>query len=128
MKKFMDVLIKEMGKPLLVAYQFKHELERILKRFPQAQAFAKGAKGNKQMEAWNRGEIDILCVHPASAGHGLNFRNGERAIRIWRTVEFDSSGRKVPGWWLCMELPSGRILSYPGIVSALIWPLPSSST
>lgn len=42
-------------------------------------------------------------------------RNGERAIRIWRTVEFDSSGRKVPGWWLCMELPSGHILSYPGI-------------
>lgn len=41
--------------------------------------------------------------------------NGERAIRIWRTVETDSSGRKVPGWWLCMELPSGRILSYPGI-------------
>lgn len=42
-------------------------------------------------------------------------RNGERAIRIWRTVEFDSYGRKVPGWWLCVELPSGRILSYPGI-------------
>lgn len=42
-------------------------------------------------------------------------RNGGRAIRIWRTVEFDSSGRKVPGWWLCVELPSGRILSYPGI-------------
>lgn len=42
-------------------------------------------------------------------------RNGERAIRIWRTVETDSSGRKVPGWWLCIELPSGRILSYPGI-------------
>lgn len=41
--------------------------------------------------------------------------NGERAIRVWRTVEFDSSGRKVPGWWLCVELPSGRILSYPGI-------------
>lgn len=42
-------------------------------------------------------------------------KNGERAIRIWRTVEFDSSGMKVPGWWLCVELPSGRILSYPGI-------------
>ena len=42
-------------------------------------------------------------------------KNGERAIRIWRTVETDLSGRKVPGWWLCMELPSGRILSYPGI-------------
>lgn len=47
---------------------------------------------------------------------GANLRkNGERAIRIWRTVETDSSGRKVPGWWLCMELPSGRTLSYPGI-------------
>lgn len=42
-------------------------------------------------------------------------KNGERAIRIWRTVETDLSGRKVPGWWLCVELPSGRILSYPGI-------------
>ncbi|APM00319.1 DNA polymerase [Salmonella phage STP03] len=47
---------------------------------------------------------------------GANIRsNGERAIRIWRTTETDSSGRNIPGWWLCMELPSGRILSYPGI-------------
>lgn len=47
---------------------------------------------------------------------GANIRsNGERAIRIWRTTEIDSSGRNIPGWWLCMELPSGRILSYPGI-------------
>ena len=73
----LESIVEELqGAPLLVAYQFKHELERILKRFPQAQAFAKGAKGNKQMEAWNRGEIEILCVHPASAGHGLNLQDG----------------------------------------------------
>lgn len=41
--------------------------------------------------------------------------NGDRAICIWRTKEKDSQGRFVPGWWLCVELPSGRIMSYPGI-------------
>ncbi len=47
---------------------------------------------------------------------GASIRSdGGRAIRIWRTMETDSSGRNIPGWWLCMELPSGRILSYPGV-------------
>jgi len=64
------------GAPLLVAYQYKHDLERILKKFPEAVALAKGAKGNKQIDAWNRGEIPMLCVHPASAGHGLNLQDG----------------------------------------------------
>lgn len=64
------------GSPLLVAYQYKHDLQRILKKFPHAMALAKGAKGNRQIEAWNRGEIDMLCVHPASAGHGLNLQDG----------------------------------------------------
>ncbi len=40
--------------------------------------------------------------------------NGDRAIKISRTVE-RREGKKVPGWWLKVELPSGRILSYPGI-------------
>lgn len=40
--------------------------------------------------------------------------NGDRAIKISRTVE-RRDGKKVPGWWLKVELPSGRILSYPGI-------------
>lgn len=64
------------GSPLLVAYQYKHDLQRILKKFPHAVALAKGAKGNRQIEAWNRGEIEMLCVHPASAGHGLNLQDG----------------------------------------------------
>ncbi len=73
----LESIVEELqGAPLLVAYQFKHELERILKRFPQAQAFSKGAKGNKQMEAWNRGEIPMLLIHPASAGHGLSLQHG----------------------------------------------------
>lgn len=64
------------GAPLLVAYQYKHDRARILKKFPSAVALAKGAKGNAQIEAWNRGEIEMLLVHPASAGHGVNLQDG----------------------------------------------------
>lgn len=64
------------GAPLLVAYQFQHDRARILKKFPDAVALAKGKKGNDQIDAWNRGEIPMLLVHPASAGHGLNLQDG----------------------------------------------------
>ncbi|EMB9411579.1 hypothetical protein U9V99_004258 [Salmonella enterica subsp. enterica serovar Montevideo] len=64
------------GAPLLVAYQYQHDRARILKKFPDAVALAKGQKGNRQIEAWNRGEIPMLLVHPASAGHGLNLQDG----------------------------------------------------
>lgn len=64
------------GAPLLVAYQFQHDRARILKKFPEAVALAKGKKGNDQIDAWNRGEIPMLLVHPASAGHGLSLQDG----------------------------------------------------
>lgn len=64
------------GAPILVAYQYQHDRARILKKFPDAVALAKGDKGNAQIEAWNRGEIPMLLVHPASAGHGLNLQDG----------------------------------------------------
>ena len=64
------------GAPLLVAYQFQHDRARILKKFPDAVALAKGKKGNDQIDAWNRGDIPMLLVHPASAGHGLNLQDG----------------------------------------------------
>lgn len=41
--------------------------------------------------------------------------NGDKAIKITRTFTRDGEGKKVPGWWLKLELPSGRVLSYPGV-------------
>lgn len=41
--------------------------------------------------------------------------NGDKAIKISRTFTRDDEGKKVPGWWLKLELPSGRVLSYPGV-------------
>lgn len=69
------------GEPALVAYWYKHERERILKRFPQAREL----KSRADEEAWNRGEIEMLLVHPASVGHGINLQFGGHNI-VWFTI------------------------------------------
>lgn len=66
----------------LVIYQFRHELERIKKRFPYAQELPKGKKLKETFDAWNKGEIKMLLLHPASAGHGLNLQFGGRRM-VW---------------------------------------------
>lgn len=73
-------LVEELaGQNLFVAYQFKSDLARILKRFPQARVLDK--KSSTQDE-WNRGEIPILLAHPKSAAHGLNLQHGGHNI-LW---------------------------------------------
>lgn len=68
------------GNPFLMAYEFNHDLERLLKRFPNTPYIGKGvsaAEGKKIEDRWNRGEIEFLLAHPASAGHGLNLQKGQ---------------------------------------------------
>lgn len=77
------------GNPLLLAYEFNHDLDRILKRFPKAPYIGKGvsAKEGARIEAaWNRGEIPLLPAHPASAGHGLNLQKGNAHHVGWFNV------------------------------------------
>lgn len=72
-----SILAESAGEPLLVAYHWKHDLEKLLKAFPQGREL----DDNPATEgAWNRGEIPLLFVHPASAGHGLNLQDGGRII------------------------------------------------
>lgn len=66
----------------LVVYQFRHELDRILERFPHAVALPKGAKIKQVFRDWNEGKIKMLVIHPASAGHGLNLQFGGRRM-VW---------------------------------------------
>lgn len=74
-----DNLIEEAnGQPVLVFYNYKHERDRILARYPEAVS----VKEDNAVERWNRGEIPILLAHPASAGHGLNLQAGGHII-IW---------------------------------------------
>ena len=72
-----DLIESANGKPLLVAYWFKHDRERILKRFP-----ARDINTKKDIDDWNAGKIPIALIHPASAGHGLNLQEGGSAI-VW---------------------------------------------
>lgn len=54
-------------------------------------------------------------VRPALDPSGRFVFDEEKAIKITRTFTRDDDGKKVPGWWLKLELPSGRVLSYPGV-------------
>ena len=73
-----DVIEAINGRPVLVFYSFRHDLERIMRRFPQA----KKLEGAAEIDAWNRGEVPILLAHPAGAGHGLNLQAGGNHI-VW---------------------------------------------
>ena len=64
---------------LLVAYNYKHELTALKKKFPNAVVLD---KEGTIVEQWNKGEIKILLAHPASAGHGLNLQKGGKTL-IW---------------------------------------------
>lgn len=64
---------------ILVAYNYKHELDRLLDRYPFA---VKLDKEGKAVKDWNEGKIKMLLAHPASAGHGLNLQHGGSLI-VW---------------------------------------------
>ena len=72
-----DLIEGANGKPVLVAYWYKHDLERIKERFPVRQI-----QSSKDIEDWNDGKISIAVIHPASAGHGLNLQSGGSTL-IW---------------------------------------------
>ena len=59
--------------PVLVAYHFKSDLERLLKAFPKGRHLDKDPQ---TILDWNAGKIPVLFAHPASAGHGLNLQDG----------------------------------------------------
>lgn len=77
-----DILEAANGHPVLLFYTYRHDLERIQRRFKQCRVLRKGADGNKDIADWNAGKIELLAVHPASAGHGLNLQDGGNVI-VW---------------------------------------------
>lgn len=66
------------GKPILCFYSYRHDLERIKKKFK----FARKLESSQDIEQWNNGEIPLLLAHPAGAGHGLNLQSGGNII-VW---------------------------------------------
>ena len=73
-----DLIEAANGRPVMVCYWFRHDLERIRGRFPAV----RGLKTAKDIEDWNVGKIPVALVHPASAGHGLNLQYGGCTL-VW---------------------------------------------
>lgn len=73
-----DLVEAANGKPLLVAYWYKHDLQRIKARFKNARCIDTA----KDIDNWNAGKIPLALIHPASAGHGLNLQDGGCTI-VW---------------------------------------------
>lgn len=72
-----DLIESANGKPVLIAYWFKHDLNRICERFNVVKLDTAD-----DMQRWNAGEISVAIIHPASAGHGLNLQAGGSTL-IW---------------------------------------------
>lgn len=79
-----DIIEDNPDENLLVAYNFKSDLERILARFPQAVVLDQDPE---TLARWNRGEISMLLAHPQSASHGLNAQRGGRMI-VWFSLNW----------------------------------------
>lgn len=72
-----DLVEAANGKPVLVAYWFKHDLDRIRAHFA-----VREIKSSRDIADWNAGKIPVAVIHPASAGHGLNLQAGGRTL-VW---------------------------------------------
>lgn len=73
------------GKPCLIGYHFRHDLQRLQKLFPNAPFIGSGVKETALttiINNWNNGEYPVLLAHPQSAGHGLNLQGTGYAV-IW---------------------------------------------
>ena len=73
-----DLMEAANGKPLLVAYWYEHDLQRIKARFKNARCI----DTTQDIDDWNAGKIPLALIHPASAGHGLNLQEGGCTI-VW---------------------------------------------
>ena len=77
-----DLIEAANGKPVLVAYWFKHDLERISARLKDRHISFTKLDTSDSIASWNEGKWPVALIHPASAGHGLNLQSGGSTI-IW---------------------------------------------
>ena len=72
-----DLIEGANGKPILIAYWYNHDLQRIKERFKVCEI-----KTSQDIKDWNDSEIPVAVIHPASAGHGLNLQSGGSTL-VW---------------------------------------------
>lgn len=77
-----DIIESANGKPVLVAYWFKHDRTRIAERLGKLGIVYQEIKSSQSIKNWNSGKLQVALIHPASAGHGLNLQSGGNFL-VW---------------------------------------------
>lgn len=77
-----DIIEAANGKPVLVAYWFKHDLIRIAERLKKLKVVWEKLDSDESIRKWNGKELQVGLIHPASAGHGLNLQSGGSTM-VW---------------------------------------------
>ena len=77
-----DIIEAANGKTVLVAYWFKHDLMRIEQRLAEKKIAFQKLESDASIKKWNKGELSVALIHPASAGHGLNLQSGGSTL-VW---------------------------------------------
>ena len=76
-------VVDGIDRPVIVCYGFKHDLERLRTALGKTSKRVDVLKSDAAIDRWNRGETDVLLLHPASAGHGLNLQHAGAKDLIW---------------------------------------------
>lgn len=88
----LELLDELEGKPTIVAYEFHHDLDRLLEAIGRDTPYLGGGvspkRGHEIQEAWNRGDVPVLLGQPSSMAHGLNLQGAGRAV-IWHSLTWD---------------------------------------
>ena len=82
LEKLEDLIESANGQPVLIAYWFKHDRQRIMEHLTACGYSPRDIRESKDIKDWNGGKIPVALIHPASAGHGLNIQSGGH-ILIW---------------------------------------------
>ena len=77
-----DIIESANGKSVLVAYWYRHDLERIVERLAELKVDSCRLDKEQSIRRWNEGDAPVGLIHPASAGHGLNLQSGG-SILVW---------------------------------------------
>lgn len=77
-----DIIEAQCGKPILVAYWYKHDLERIEERLRELGVRYAKINNQDSINRWNAKQIPVGLIHPASAGHGINLQSGGNTL-VW---------------------------------------------
>ena len=77
-----DIIEAANGRPILVAYWYKHDLQRITKKLDELKVEYARISSDGSIRMWNEGKFAVGLIHPAAAGHGLNLQKGG-SILVW---------------------------------------------